>query len=93
MSVIRMSTQIACVLVCEGLARGYATLCYSCRAIVPVGAILKLVRMRRRTQRSVRTLTHKTVPMNGSSIREVILDADDKAVALISFYGWSRVGT
>ena len=45
----KIQIPIVCVLVCERFARGYATLCDSRRAVVPVRPVLKLESLRQRT--------------------------------------------
>lgn len=85
--------QIRRVLVCQRLARGYATLCDSRRSVVPVRPVLKLEGTCQCTgaTRSWRNDSHKTMPMNARSIGEIILYVDNKTVTLIGFYGGSGV--
>ena len=37
--------------------------------------------------------SHQTMPVNASSIGEIILDVDNKAVSLIRLYSWTGIGT
>lgn len=85
--------QIICVLVCQRLARGYATLCDSRRSVVPVRPVLKLECTCQCTGATTSWSddSHKTMPMNARSIGEIILDVDNKTVTLIGFYGRSGV--